>query len=339
MDEEAHGHVPWVIILLHYLAVWQSTHNGKPPQNYKEKSEFRELVRGAMRTDTAEGSEENFEEAIGAVLKSLNPHTASSAVKEVFAAPECLNLTAESADFWTIAHAVHDFYTKHGVLPLSGSLPDMKAKSADYIQLQSLYKGKARDDVAEVLERVHQLQRELAVASRTEARDVEAFCKSAGFIKLVRGRPPHILKPTQTVTWADRATFATNSLSMPESLVQIYIAFLAYDSYMALHGPADEDMVAQETKMTGIAHKLVDDLINEAGTRIEEPEYSEVKDGVAKIVQELVRAGGGEMHNIAAVTGGMLAQEAIKVITKQYVPVDNTCIFDGILSKTSVLRL
>jgi amyloid beta precursor protein binding protein 1 len=29
----------------------------------------------------------------------------------------------------------------------------------------------------------------------------------------------------------------------------------------------------------------------------------------------------------------MVAQEAIKVITRQYVPVDNTCVFDGIRAK------
>lgn len=45
------------------------------------------------------------------------------------------------------------------------------------------------------------------------------------------------------------------------------------------------------------------------------------------------------MHNIAAVTGGLVAQEVIKAITKQYIPVDNTCVFDGIVSKTSVLRI
>lgn len=52
-----------------------------------------------------------------------------------------------------------------------------------------------------------------------------------------------------------------------------------------------------------------------------------------------VRAGGGELHNISALTGGMVAQEVIKVITKQYITVDNTCLFDGIDSKSSVLRL
>ena len=52
-----------------------------------------------------------------------------------------------------------------------------------------------------------------------------------------------------------------------------------------------------------------------------------------------VRAGGAELHNIAALTGGLVAQEVIKVVTKQYVPIDNTCVFDGVESKTSVLRI
>lgn len=49
-----------------------------------------------------------------------------------------------------------------------------------------------------------------------------------------------------------------------------------------------------------------------------------------------VRAGGAELHNIAALTGGLVSQEVIKVITEQYIPVDNTCLFDGISSKSAV---
>ena len=58
-----------------------------------------------------------------------------------------------------------------------------------------------------------------------------------------------------------------------------------------------------------------------------------------KAAQEVARAGGGELHNISALTGGMVAQEMIKIITKQYIPIDNTCIFDGISSRCQVLRL
>lgn len=99
MDNEQHGHVPWLLLLLHYLQEWKDTHAGSLPQNYKEKTDFREVVRKGMRTNNAEGSEENHEEAVGAVLKSLNPAAPSSAVKEVFDAPECQNLAAEVSQF------------------------------------------------------------------------------------------------------------------------------------------------------------------------------------------------------------------------------------------------
>src|SRR5579859_7895492 len=52
-----------------------------------------------------------------------------------------------------------------------------------------------------------------------------------------------------------------------------------------------------------------------------------------------VRAGGGELHNISSLMGGLVAQEAIKLITRQYIPSDNTCVFDGITSSTNVWSL
>lgn len=60
---------------------------------------------------------------------------------------------------------------------------------------------------------------------------------------------------------------------------------------------------------------------------------------VVKVAEEVARAGGGELHNTSALTGGMVAQEIIKIITKQYIPVDNTCVFDGISSRCQVLHL
>lgn len=60
---------------------------------------------------------------------------------------------------------------------------------------------------------------------------------------------------------------------------------------------------------------------------------------IAQVAEEVARANGGELHNISAMTGGMVSQEVIKIITKQYIPVDNTCVLDGITSRTQVFRL
>lgn len=62
------------------------------------------------------------------------------------------------------------------------------------------------------------------------------------------------------------------------------------------------------------------------------------KERTEQIAQEVARAAGGELHNVSATLGGMAAQEVIKVVTKQYIPVDNTCIYDGIESRCQVLR-
>lgn len=93
LSDHQHGHVPFVLLLLHYLDLWRAEHDGRAPESYKEKSNFREMVRRGARTASAEGEEENYEEAVGAVLKSLNPPTTSSAVKEMFEASECTSLS------------------------------------------------------------------------------------------------------------------------------------------------------------------------------------------------------------------------------------------------------
>lgn len=350
MTAHEKGHIPYVCLLLHYVNKWRAENGGKLPEAYKEKS----AVRNMIQADGA--NEENFDEAYAAVLKSLNPPQPPSSVREILTAKETQQLTSTSASFWYIARAVQEFYTQHGVLPLPGGLPDMKAHSNDYITLQKIYKEKARRDCAEVAVIVQQLEKQAGrTQSAIQPNEVENFCKGAAHIHLVRGRPLQTIQAGADVKFADRAKALTFKLTDPDSLLGLYIAFLAFDDFVATHstptthtdgvstlvtpGEPGADYEADATKLTGIAHKIVDNLINEAGTRIEDPEYCELKANIESICVEMTRAGGKELHNIASLAGGMVAQEIIKALTAQYVPIDNCCLFDGVVSKTSVLRI
>jgi len=51
------------------------------------------------------------------------------------------------------------------------------------------------------------------------------------------------------------------------------------------------------------------------------------------------RAGGSELANIASLLGGMVSQEVIKLITKQYIPANNTVVFNGVRSTSSAYIL
>ena len=64
------------MILYKCLQSWKETHGGIAPKNYREKQEFKELIRSGIRKNEESGvpeDEENFEEALQAVNTSLNP--------------------------------------------------------------------------------------------------------------------------------------------------------------------------------------------------------------------------------------------------------------------------
>lgn len=49
------------------------------------------------------------------------------------------------------------------------------------------------------------------------------------------------------------------------------------------------------------------------------------------------RSGASDLPQIAALLGGLVAQESIKLITKQYIPLNGTSIFNGIRSTTGIV--
>ncbi|KAL7467294.1 hypothetical protein ACHAXS_007548 [Conticribra weissflogii] len=56
------------------------------------------------------------------------------------------------------------------------------------------------------------------------------------------------------------------------------------------------------------------------------------------LAKEVVRYNEAEIHNIAAILGGVASQEAVKLITGQYVPLDDTFVYNGIASVAGVYR-
>ncbi|MCJ1291116.1 hypothetical protein MMC34_002659 [Xylographa carneopallida] len=347
LSDHEHGHIPYLLVLLYFLDEWKAQNNGRYPENYKEKSAFRSMVGDGARKDNAEGGEENFDEAIGAVLKSLNPPSISSGLREVFEAEHCQNPTSESPNFWIIANALQAFHKAHKVLPLPGALPDMKAQSVDYIQLQNIYKSKARQDLADVTQRVRELEQKVNKSTVVDEKEIEAFCKGAAFVKLIKGSPLRIPDDPQLMDWSGRATYVLQELENEESLVTVYLALLAFDDYYERNPAAlsvgelsNEAKEAEQRKlkwsMTQYTDKVIEELKKSSKVEVD---TEAAQERLSNVIMELARGGLAELHNISALTGGMVAQEVIKVLTKQYVPIDNTCVFDGISSKTAVLRV
>jgi NEDD8-activating enzyme E1 regulatory subunit len=343
MEDHEHGHVPYILLLLHYLDKWKESHEGRLPENYREKTAFKAMVGAGARADNAEGGEENFDEAVGAVMKSINAPSLGSNVREMFELEECVSPSIDSANFWVVASAIKDFHGKHGVLPLPGSLPDMKAFSTEYIKLQNIYKSKARGDVAEVSGLVRGIEEQLKRKTPVPDQEIEAFCKNAAHIKVIHGSTMPAPGVLSSLSSKIAKKLVNSELQNPESLFPIWLAFNAFDSIVSkspgkysttLLLDTQEWKKKLETDVSLIYQQSQAEKSHDAVTVPEE-----VIERVLAVAKEMQRSEGGELHNIASLTGGMVAQEAIKVVTRQYVPVDNTCIFDGVFSKSQALKM
>jgi amyloid beta precursor protein binding protein 1 len=84
LDDHDHGHIPYVVILLYYLDKWRAEHDGAYPTEYKAKVAFRKMVGDSARTNNSEGGEENYEEAVAAVNRSIKNQSLEPALREIF---------------------------------------------------------------------------------------------------------------------------------------------------------------------------------------------------------------------------------------------------------------
>ena len=108
---------------------------------------------------------------------------------------------------------------------------------------------------------------------------------------------------------------ADPEFAISPTLIPVYLALKASENII----PFTKESILSEIE------KTVENAANDGRT--------------IQAAEEVARAKGAELHNISSLTGGMVAQEIIKIITKQYVPIDNVCILDGIHSRMQVLKL
>lgn len=104
---------------------------------------------------------------------------------------------SQSAPFWLLLRAIRNFVyspsTNSGspLLPLSGSLPDMKATSSGYSTLVALYRSKAKEDLASVRTELSNVLQHAGLPDDGSVVDEEmlsVFVKNVAFLKVVRGR-------------------------------------------------------------------------------------------------------------------------------------------------------
>lgn len=327
MEFKEHAHIPWLVVLYKSLETWRKAHEGRWPLSRREKEQIKDIIRSGIRKDEngIPLGEENFEEALRAVNSSVIQTLLPTDVKDILYDNACINLTQKSSPFWILCSALRGFVESEGggTLPLRGTLPDMTASTHHYVALQNIYRAKAAADAEAVYRRVQQLVVDLGAESIGEA-DVKLICKTASSLCLIRG----------------------------SSISEEYQSGSKVAAYIGKHLEEPDPMMLHYVLLRG-AEKFHAEQCRAPGDWEPETDISELKTGVTKLlgewscsplskddhVHEMCRYGGSELHSVSAFMGGCVAQEVIKLVTRQYIPVNNLFIHEATSSNSATFTL
>ncbi|XP_017018425.1 nedd8-activating enzyme E1 regulatory subunit [Drosophila kikkawai] len=320
---EVTSKVPWLLVLHKYLTTWQKQQaNGTPtPRTYKEKNQLRDTIRNEMKAD-----EENYEEAIKAVNTAFGAGQIPTGLKSIFEDDACEQLNKKSNTFWIMAKALKHFvvHENQGYLPLPGVLPDMTANTDSYIALQHIYRQQALQDADQVYHKCQDYLKQLSLpADSIDERSVRLLCREAAGLAVIRGT-----RLAEEYEKSCRLLPLVEDNELQGNLTAYNFALRAYERFLSECGNIPGECTVEQDigRLKSIAAKMLSDL----------GMHATISDDV---LHEICRYGGAELHAVSALIGGCAAQEVIKVITKQYKPIDNTFIYNAITTESVTLKL
>jgi amyloid beta precursor protein binding protein 1 len=322
MDEKTLYHTPYPIILILLVREWKKKH-GHLPTTRAERQDFVQMIISKCPSPLNEN--ENFKEAVDKHFQACNLPEIPEEVQKIFDDPMCNNLTAKSPDFWFLVYAVKQFVQNEGqgTLPVQGRLPDMHSDTERYIKLQTIYRKKARSDMAAVKKYLELKLKEVGKENTISDMDIKEFCKNAYYLRVF-----HFRSLEEELKDPNKETIRMH-LENSESTMPWYIMLRAVDIYFEKYGhyPGQSGNINTDDefeKLFVIVKKLTTDL-----------ELTNIEVEWEKYTKEMVRFGAAEIHNIASLMGGVGGQELIKLCTKQRIVLNNTWIFSGINAKAT----
>lgn len=326
LDDAQHAHVPYVVILIQSLDMFRREHEGKSlPSTKDEKDRFKHIVLSFQRNN----QEANFSEALENAYKAWIPYSIPEPVQKVLE----LKAVNERSDFWIVARAVSQFVRDCGKLPLSGVLPDMTSSTEMYIRLQEIYGSRAGGDFAAITAHVASIQKELGVTRPISPDFIKRFCQNAQCCEAFRFRT--LADEFRPCSPEEGGVDLAGEVADEDSLIHWYLGFRAADRFReehghmpgALCGDADAALAGDVAMLAQAAARVVE-LYKVEGVTVDQ-----------KVLEEVVRYGGCELHVTSAVLGGVASQEVVKLLTKQYTPLCNTLIYDGLHGHMQTIEL
>ena len=219
------------------------------------------------------------------------------------------------SEFGLLMRALGIFMDKFdGEVPLAGGIPDMVSSTDMYTKLQGIFEAKAASDKRAFADIVATEAATCGYPRHVEPSTIDLFCKHVFDVKAHLCAPwRRFLQPNvDEISWYDEGP------DKEQTPIMWYLALRAVDRFQEANGyfpgAIDGDGAGSNTSTldqdADAVHALLQALVAELKLPVEN--FSD--DALSrKHALEITRYGAIEMHNTAAVIGGLAAQEAVKL--------------------------
>ncbi|ODN77962.1 hypothetical protein L202_05055 [Cryptococcus amylolentus CBS 6039] len=321
MDTLEHSHIPWVVLLVRAASIWKENHGGKLPDTSEEKAEFKEQI----KAEKVKSDEENYDEALGQAYKVWQKSEVPWEIKQLLEDESVKNISHSSKNLQILLHTLSQYIIPAPHLPpTSPSLPDMHSSTESYVALQNMYKAQHQADLAKFKELLAQVLEKVGLpVESVPADEVEGFVRNVGGVGIIKGTSLRESKDGKGLLAAELESFDEEYLENATPL-SLYLAILAaekfFDNNKRWPGTTTVEALKQDNaELESIVKSLL-------------PQHPDLPDVVSESIAEVTRGGFATIPTTAALVGGVVAQEVIKLVTNQYTPLDNTVVFDLIKS-------
>lgn len=321
LDETDHAQVPYIVIYIKLLSQVRKSNN-PIPKSYQQKQQFKKLIESMSKDITQEA---NFIEASTSLFRTVLETEIPSSVSEIMRMANKLDL-AHSSLFWVYVKALETFATKNGgILPLPGTLPDMASNTTNYVKLQHIYHEKAVSDRESFAKEVQALTTSLGRVEELNPELITSFCKNSHLLYVTKGS----YKQISELIIKDCLTINSESASGKFNISAVYVSLLMFNYFIDEYGSIPT--IADLERFTQLAFRAV---FKDHLTAV-----SDIPECVILTFAELLNHNTRSYHNLASLIGGTTAQEALKIATAQYIPLDNVFVFDGISSTSQKWKI
>ncbi len=216
----------------------------------------------------------------------------------------------------------------------------MTSDTKRYIALQNLYQNAAKEACSKVTTRVHQHLRSVGKSiDLIPVSEIRRFCKNSAYLDCISTRPIDV-----DLGSCEDVNHEVNPLmqclqqageSDLENLLNIYILFLAADTFFALNQkyPGDCNTKDCESDLS-VLKMCVSNLVSKLNGNTS-PSHFAMPD---ELIEEMVRFGASEVHSVASFVGGVASHEVIKLLTSQYVPFSDLFVYNGISCSSATFK-